>query len=66
VKETSVEKRIELYSELQEILLENYIATPLYMPQGLYVSREWLKGFVPHVLRSSGDRTPEYYYAWKE
>jgi len=38
----------------------------LYMPQGLYVARKWLKGFFPHLLRSSGDRTPEFYYAWKE
>jgi len=66
VKETDVNKRIEMYAELQKILLENYIATPLYMPQGLYVARKWLKGFFPHLLRSSGDRTPEFYYAWKE
>ncbi len=57
--------RTQLYRQLQEIVIENYIATPLYMPQGLYVGREWLKGYFPHPLRSNGDTTPDYYYAWK-
>jgi len=66
VKEPVVAKRIALYKQLQDIVLENYIATPLYMPQGLYVARKWVKGFLPHLLRSSGDRSPEPYYTSKE
>ncbi|HOX64999.1 MAG TPA: ABC transporter substrate-binding protein, partial [Thermotogota bacterium] len=66
VIESNVSKRAELYAQLQKILLDNYIAAPLYMPQGLFVARKWLKGFFPHLIRSSGDSTPEFYYAWKE
>ncbi|HPE69258.1 MAG TPA: ABC transporter substrate-binding protein [Thermotogota bacterium] len=65
VREPNPVKRLEYYDLLQRRLLENYVSTPLYMPQGLWVGRSWVQGYFPHILRSNGDTTPEYYYAWK-
>ncbi len=62
IASTNTEERRELYIEVQEKVIENYVGLPVYQPLGLHVEREWVKGWYPHMTRS----TAYYYHLSKE
>ncbi len=50
--EPDFDRRAELYRTVQEIVIENVVASPLYMPTGIQVMRDWVDGWWYHPMRS--------------
>lgn len=50
--EPDLEKRHDMYVEIQQIAIDNVLATPLYNVVGIQVFQDWVKGWQPHPLRS--------------
>lgn len=57
VGEPDVERREQLYKDIQKIVVDNVIGFPLYNPTGFVVLRDWVDGWFAHPLRSN-----LYYY----
>lgn len=57
IASTDPAERTALYKEVQMKAINNYLGLPLYQPLGLHVEREWVKGWYPHLTRS----TAQYY-----
>ncbi|MEA1885432.1 MAG: ABC transporter substrate-binding protein [Thermotogota bacterium] len=52
IASTDPAEREALYLEVQKKVIDNYVGLPIYQPLGLFVEREWVKGWFPHITRS--------------
>ena len=58
--ETDLDKREEMYIEIQKFVVDYAIVLPLYQPEGLRVHRSWLKGWIDNPIWPDAD----YYYLY--
>ena len=54
--------RIDIYKEIQDIVIENVVGVPIYQPLGMNVRAPNVMGWFPHLIRSG----ESYYDMWKE
>jgi len=57
LREVDLDRRAELYREIQEIAIENALSFPAYQTVLFEVMRDWVQGFFAHPMRTQ----PNYY-----